>query len=245
MNLQNRTVVITGGTSGIGKEVVDQLSSKCKEIIVIARNERAMESLSEKYGNVTCYTCNLNKRDDLERVVDNIAGSHPETSIVINNAGIQNTPKFIDDDFNFGSIETEIKTNLMAPIWIVGLFLGHFIDRKDSAAFVNVTSGLAIYPKTTSAVYCATKAGLRSFSKSLRYQLEDSDVAVFEAVMPLVDTPMTQGRGRKKMSPTQAACALIRGVEKDKYENLIGISRLIPLLSRLSPTLMSGILKKG
>lgn len=245
MNLQGKTIVITGGTSGIGKELAIILSKKCNTVIVVARNQQAMQSLSSQHKNIICYQCYIDKQDELDLTIKIIIKNHPKISLVINNAGIQNTPKFMDGDFNFDSIEKEIKTNLMAPIWITSLFLNHFKTTTQDTAFVNITSGLALYPKTTSAVYCATKAGLRIFSKSLRHQLEESNIAVFEAIMPIVDTPMTQGRGKNKISPQKAASFLIEGIENDKYENFIGISRLIPILSRISPKLIAKILKKG
>ena len=68
MNFDGRTVVITGGSSGIGAELVDQLTDQCKEIIVLARGQSALDALSKKYSNVTCYVCNLDHRHDLEFV---------------------------------------------------------------------------------------------------------------------------------------------------------------------------------
>lgn len=245
MNFGDETVVITGGTSGIGKELVQQLAGKCKEVIVIARNQRALNDLANAFNNVVCYACSVDKKEELEPIVDEIIKNHPEVSVFINNAGIQNTSTFLDDDFNYGGIELEVKINFIAPLWITALVLGHFIESKKNTAFVNVTSGLALYPKASSAVYCATKAGLRSFSKSLRYQLEGTNVSVIEAIMPIVDTPMTRGRGRKKMKASEAANALIEGVEAGKDEIYIGISRLIPIVSRISPKLMASILKRG
>lgn len=245
MLLVDRTIVITGGTSGIGKELVNLLSGQCKEIIVLGRNSHSLDSVKKRFGNVSCYKCNIDNQNELETIVHQTIRNHPEISLVINNAGIQHVPKFLDDEFNFEGIEVEVRTNLIAPIWIVGLYLGHFMESKIETGFVNVTSGLAIYPKTTSSVYCATKAGLRSFSKSFRYQMEGTNTSVFEAIMPIVDTPMTRGRGRMKMSAEDAARALISGIEAGKDEIYIGISRLIPLLSRISPKLMSKILKRA
>ena len=245
MNLKNRTVLITGGTSGIGLELVNTLAPVNNEIIVIGRNTAVLEELTRKYSNVASYECSLNSRSDVEQIIGRIVANHPDLSVVINNAGIQETPTFLGSDFQFDSIEKEITINLMAPIWICALVFRHFLKQENHTAFINVTSGLAIHPKTGSAVYCATKAGLRNFTRSFRYQMENTNVKVFEAIMPLVDTPMTLGRGRKKISAMAAAKALIEGVEKGKEDIYIGISRLIPLMTRISPSLMAKILKAG
>ena len=245
MNLQDRTILITGGTSGIGYSLVKKLSNKNKSIIVIARNPIHLEKLKNEFPNVQTYKCSLANKIDLEKIFSEIITNHPDISIVINNAGIQETPTFLDKNFNFDSIENEISVNLVAPIRICALMLGSLLNLKTPSAIVNITSGLGLYPKKNSAVYCATKAGLRNFTKSFRYQLEDTSVKVFEAIMPLVDTPMTHGRGKGKISPESAAEAIIKGIENDDEEIFVGKAKLIPFMSRISPRLMAAIMKAG
>jgi short-subunit dehydrogenase involved in D-alanine esterification of teichoic acids len=106
---------------------------------------------------------------------------------------------------------------------------------------VNVTSGLALAPKMTGAVYSATKAGLRTFTKALRYQMEavwrdgGPDVRAVEAMLPLVDTPMTAGRGRRKISGSAAAREILRGLDRERDEIYVGAARALRLLHRLLP----------
>lgn len=245
MKLKDRALLITGGTSGIGYALVKSLAEKNQKIIVIARNPVRLERLKSQFPNVHTYKCSLANKIDLENTFSEITNGHPDISVVINNAGIQTIPTFLDKDFNFDSIENEISVNLMAPIKICALMLGPLLNLKAPAAMVNVTSGLGLFPKRNSAVYCATKAGLRNFTKSFRYQLEETPIKVFEAIMPLVDTPMTDGRGRGKISPDSAADAIIRGVENDEEEIYVGKAKLIPLMSRISPSLMAAIMKAG
>lgn len=245
MKLQDRTILITGGTSGIGKALVKQLAPCNNKIVVIARNPVKLEKLTEEHPNIKPYRCSLSNKMEVENTLSEIVINHPEISVVINNAGIQVTPTFLDSTFSFDSIDNEITVNLIAPIWICALMLGPMLNLKTPAAFINVTSGLGLYPKKNSAVYCATKAGLRNFTKSFRYQLEDTLIKVHEAIMPLVDTPMTQGRGNGKISPDDAAHAIIKGVESDTSEIYVGKAKLIPLMSRISPTLMAAIMKSG
>lgn len=245
MKLRDRTVLITGGTSGIGYALVKHLASRNKNIIVIARNPVHLEKIRSEIPNVYTYRCSLGNKIDLEETFSEITSKHPDISVVVNNAGIQETPTFLDKDFNFDSIENEINVNLTAPIRICALMLGPLLNLKAPAAIVNVTSGLGFYPKKNSAVYCATKAGLRNFTQSFRYQLEDTPIKVFEAIMPMVDTPMTHGRGRGKISPDTAAEAIINGIEDDDEEIYVGKAKLIPLVSRISPRLMAAIMKTG
>jgi uncharacterized oxidoreductase len=245
MKLQDRTLLITGGTSGIGYALVKKLSKINKSIIVIARNPIHLEKIKHEIPNVYTYKCSLEKKIELQKTFSEIIANHPDISVVINNAGIQETPTFLDRDFNFDTIEKEISVNLIAPIRICSLMLNPLLNLKAPAAIVNITSGLGFYPKKNSAVYCATKAGLRNFTQSFRYQLEETPIKVFEAIMPMVDTPMTRGRGKGKISPNSAAEAIIEGIENDDEEIYVGKAKFIPLVSRISPRLMASIMKAG
>lgn len=245
MKLLGKTLLITGGTSGIGEALVNQLAPRNIGLVIIGRNPAKLKKLAEKFSNVHPYRCSLASKADVEKTMGEIIDNHPDISVVINNAGIQVTPTFLDSDFDFNHIDNEIAINLTAPIWICALMLASMLDLKSPATFVNITSGLALFPKKNSAVYCASKAGLRNFSKSFRYQLEETQISVHEAIMPLVDTPMTEGRGKGKISAIEAASAIIKGVENDREEIYVGKARLMPLLARISPSLMGAIMKAG
>lgn len=245
MKLQDRTLLITGGTSGIGYALVKQLAPVNRAIIVIASNAEKLQRLGGEFSNVHTYCCSLEDATVLQHTVHEIIHAHPDISVVINNAGVQVTPTFLDSDFDYDSIEREISINLTAPIKLCALMIHPLVNTKAPAAIVNVTSGLAIYPKTHSAVYCATKAGLRNFTRSFRYQLEQTQINVIEAILPLVDTPMTHGRGKGKMSPERAARAIISGIENNRAEIYVGKAKLIPFVARISPRLMAAILKSG
>lgn len=241
--VKNRTVLITGGTSGIGYALVKKLAPINNETIVVASNKIKLEQLREEFSHLQTYCCSLDNSVALVNTFTEIINNHPNISLVINNAGIQETPTFLDKNFNIHRIENEISINLAAPIKICALMLPSLLELAEPSAFVNVTSGLALFPKKNSAVYCATKAGLRNFTQSFRYQLEDSNIKVYEAIMPLVDTPMTTGRGRGKISAERAATAIIEGIEHNQEEIYIGKTKLIPWIARFSPRLMAAIMK--
>lgn len=245
MDLRERTVLITGGTSGIGLELVKKLACGASTVVVLSRDPNKLIQLTQAFGNVKGYPCSLDNAVELEATIKTIRQNHPELSVVINNAGIQDTPTFLDTHFQYSRIEYEIAVNLTAPIKICALMLPHMLSLGCPSAFVNITSGLAIYPKKSSAVYCATKAGLHNFSRSLRYQLETTRISVHDAILPIVDTPMTKGRGRGKLSAEKAAESIIRGVTRGREEIYVGKARFIPALARLSPSLLARIMKSG
>jgi uncharacterized oxidoreductase len=121
------------------------------------------------------------------------------------------------------------------------------LARQPSAAILNITSGLALAPKKSSPVYCATKAGLRSFTRALRYQCEDAlpHVHVVEALPPLVDTAMTHGRGRGKISPEACAAEIVAGLKAGRREIHVGKAKLLRAVIRLSPALGYRIMRDG
>lgn len=243
MKIADRTVLITGGTSGIGLELVRQLAPVNKCVIVISRNHERLQALRDEFKSVVTYPCSIDNTSDLENTISEVINDHPEVSVVFNNAGIQETPKFLDKTFSYYSIDQEIAVNLAAPIKICALMLSPMMNVNMASAFVNISSGLALFPKSTSAVYCATKAAIHNFSRGLRYQLEGTSVKVYEAILPLVETAMTEGRGKGKMKAQDAAKAIISGVEKGQLEIYVGKAKMIPLLARVSPSLMAKIMK--
>lgn len=245
MLLESQTILITGGTSGIGYQLVKKLATRKNKIIVIARDENKLHALHKEFPTISCHQCSLADRNQLTTTLNTITSQHQDISVIINNAGIQFTPMLTDMDFVMDHIDEEISVNLTAPIRICAFFISLWAKRQQPAAIINITSGLAFYPKKKSAVYCATKAGLRNFTTSLRYQLENTPINAHEAILPLVDTPMTHGRSAKKITPTYAAQEIIKGIENNRAEIFIGKTKFIPLFARLSPKLMAAILKSA
>ena len=123
-------------------------------------------------------------------------------------------------------------------------FVPILMDNSESA-IINISSGLALSPKKSAPVYCATKAGVHMFSKALRYQLEDSHIKVFEVLPPLVDTPMTANRGVSKISTAQLVDEFLDGLENNRFEMNIGKVKLLKLMHRISPALAYRILKNN
>ena len=137
-----KTILLTGGTAGIGLALFKQLHSQGHTLIVVARNQEKLASLQSSYSNVVTYPCDLSSRLAIESLGEKITQNHPELSIIINNAGIQYTPTFLDDDFSFDSIEHETRVNFLAPAWLSYLLLPSLIEYKKPAAIINVSSGL-------------------------------------------------------------------------------------------------------
>ncbi|BCL69476.1 putative oxidoreductase DltE [Vibrio nigripulchritudo] len=242
MELTNKKIVITGGTSGIGLDVVKSLATR-NEVIVIGRDSAKLSQI-ESSLNVKTYQAELSDIASVEWVASAISNDHPTIDVLINNAAVQFTPSFISSDFRYENIQKEITTNFTSICCLTSLLLPSLMSSA-SGVVLNVNSGLGLMPKTTSAVYCATKSALNSFSQSLRYQLEGTNVRVLQALMPLVETKMTDGRGSGKLTSEDAAQRLISGIERQIEDNDIGKVKMLRWLMRLSPKAAANLMKRA
>jgi uncharacterized oxidoreductase len=235
MRMQGRTIVVTGASRGIGAALARQLADKGAHVIGVSR--RACD-----VPGVTPIACDLAAPGAARALAARIATDHPTCSGLINNAAIM-----VHTDLTTGrhdaEIAAEIALNLTATIQLSVAMLP--LLARNGPGFLNtVTSGLAIAPRSEAAVYCATKAGLRSFVRALGDQCADAGlpVNVSETVMTLVDTTLSRD-GARRYPPARAAADLIAGLEGGKREIWIERTRLLRLVNRLSPGLARRILR--
>jgi len=235
MKLNKKRVVITGGTSGIGYEMVKYLQPN-NEIIVISRSADKLKNLTQEFSNVITYQADLSNLDELETIASVIADRFKIIDVLINNAAIQYTPTFNDEAFDYASINHEVTLNFTSICSLTYLLLPA-LTHREKAIILNINSGLALAPKTSSAIYCATKGALNIFSLSLRYQLENTNISVQQAFLELVETAMTTGRGKNKMSAEEASRIIIGGIEREVLDHDIGKVKLLRFLLRLAPSI--------
>lgn len=244
MKLTKQTILLTGGTSGVGLALLHALHQRGNRLLVVGRNATRISELQASYPDVQFLRYDLAAPGDVAELIKTIQRVAPDCSVLINNAGVQFNYTLGNDPSGSMHVETEVQTNLTASIQLCnGLLPG--LWQQTEAAIINVTSGLAISPKRSAPVYCATKAGLQVFTKALRYQLAGSRVQVVDVVLPLVDTPMTAGRGRRKIPPEQVANELIQGVERGKSVVNVGPVKLFRVIHRLLPGVADRLLKNG
>jgi uncharacterized oxidoreductase len=249
MNLNNRTVFITGGGSGIGLALAEEFLKKSGiSVIICGRNAEKLKEVQAKHRSVRTITCDVSLEQDIVRCVETLTKDAPTLDILINNAGIMNVMDFAQDDIPLERLENEVATNFLAPLKLTKLLLPT-LQKQTNGAIVNVSSGVAYLPMPASPVYSATKAALHSFTKSLRYSLRQSNITVFEAIPPVVDTAMPmqlkgEGKSAKKMSAEETARLIIQGMENGTEEIRIGDNKLLYWASRFAPTLAETELNK-
>jgi len=188
MNIERNTILITGGGTGIGKALATRFLERGNEVIVCGRRNEVLDVLKKEYPKVHTRNCDVASSNERKDLAESIIREFPALNVLVNNAGIQRRVD-LTKETGWGITRSEIDVNLNAPINLCQLFYPHFAQ-KQSAAFVNVTSGLSFAPLASVPVYCATKAALHSFTLSLRWQLEDSQIEVIEVIPPAVDTDL-------------------------------------------------------
>jgi len=242
MKLDNRTILITGGTSGIGLELARQLLLRGNTVIVTGRSQENLDAAQTALPGLHIFRSDVSYPAAIMELHENLLRRFPALDTLINNAGIMRNLNF-NQDRALDDVTREIDINLSGPIRMVQQFLPHLKTRK-RALIVNVSSGLAFIPLSISPVYCATKAAVHSFTQSLRAQLASSGISVVELAPPGVETPLFRGefaeemRGQKGMDVAVLVRRAIAGIEADRLEIRPGLSNLLKLMSRIAPQFM-------
>ena len=242
MKIHKNKILITGATAGIGKALAETFLNLDNQIIAIGRNTQELAKLATLDKRIIPFKCDISSKTELDRLTLFIEEEHPDLNILINNAGIQYNYNFHVEPQLIDKIENEVAVNFLAPLRLIALLLPT-LENNTNTAIVNVSSGLALVPKMDAPIYCGTKAGIHIFSKSLRYQLDH--IKVFEIIPALVDTEMTAGRGKGKISPQKLVDEFIKAFKKDTYEVNIGKVKLLKLINRISPSLADKLMKGG
>ncbi|NBU79844.1 MAG: SDR family NAD(P)-dependent oxidoreductase, partial [Sphingomonadaceae bacterium] len=210
MQLAGKTIVLTGGTDGIGRELALQLRAKDAHLILTGRTASRVAEMQSLGFEVI--TADLSQPEGVEAVLKGL-GKRP-IDILINNAGAGSDHDFREAQPDLADNDRCIFLNLNAPIHLITRLMAGLKSRPE-AMIVNVTSGLAIAPRAGGPVYCATKAALRSYTQAIRAQLAGTSVHLLEALPPVVETKLTAGRGSRKMAPAECARQIVVGMEKN------------------------------
>lgn len=236
MKTTNNTVLISGGSAGIGFEIAKLLSEKGNHVIITGRNEERLKQAAAKLKNVTAIVSDVSNAEDVECLVEQINNDFPKLNIVINNAGRALVYDIAAENANaYEKAEDEMLTNYLSVIRLNEKLLP-LLKKQEAAAIVNVSSVVAFVPGSL-VTYSASKAALHSYTQSLRLALKkETNVAVFELMPPLVDTELSAAIGGKNgILPTVVAEQFVEGLEQNEYEIRVGQTEDVYRLYLSSP----------
>ena len=239
MNLKARTILITGGSSGIGLELARQLLARGNVVIVTGRSEPALEAATDRHPGLHAFRSDVSDADGIRALYDTVIARFPELDTLVNNAGVMRIVK-LDEDRSLEDVTREIDIDLAGPIRMVQQFLPHLKSRPN-ALLVNISSGLAFVPFPISPVYSAAKAAIHAYTRCLRVQLDGTRVTVVELAPPLTDTPLFTAEFKQHMKGTKgmAVDVLVRrslaAIEAGKTEIRPGQSNILKIAGRVAP----------
>lgn len=239
MELKGKTILITGGTAGIGLEAVKQFLQAGCRVIVTGRNQAKLDEAKRQYPAITAIRSDAGNFEDANSLlaqVEELGG----IDILYNNAGIFGKPDNlgIANDIHYEKAKEEITINYSGVIHMNNVFMAMLQSRKESA-IINVSSFLSHVPLSLSPTYSASKAAVRFYTVALREHLKviKSHVKVFELQPPIVATEMTKGIENRKISAEDLVKGLIAGLRNDTYTIQLGLTKAIYYLNRFFPSL--------
>jgi uncharacterized oxidoreductase len=190
MKLEGNTVLITGGSSGIGLALAERFLAAGNEVIVCGRRESALADVRAKHPAIQTVVADTGSAASREGLARDLIAKFPKLNVLVNNAGIQKRVN-VRESGAWSDTAEEIAINLEGPIHLSMLFMSHLLKvstPERRSVIANVSSGLAFAPIAAMPLYCATKAALHSFTLSLRHQVRETLLEVIEIIPPAVRT---------------------------------------------------------
>ena len=235
MELKNSTILITGGSSGIGLELARRLSKR-NTVLICGRSLDKLEAAKKEVSKLETFQCDLSIKSECERLFSWVNQNHANLNVLINNAAITHVASFKDDQQAIEKAQAEIQTNLMAPIILSKLFLP-MLERSKNSKLINITTGLIYAPRAIYPFYNATKAALHSFTQVLRMQLKNTSIDVVEVLFPAVDTPWHNGNSPDfAITAESAVVEMFEKLQNGKTEIKVGKVKLLQRVSRIAPS---------
>ncbi|WP_421826757.1 SDR family oxidoreductase [Larkinella sp.] len=237
MKTQNNTVLITGGSAGIGFEIAKLFAQNGNQVIITGRNAERLKQAAAQLDNTTPIVSDVSNPADVDQLVERLNKDFPTLNLVINNAGRAFYYSLSEDGIQASDkAGEEMTTNYLSIISLTEKLLP-LLKKQSEAALVNVSSIVAFVPGHTTATYSASKAALHAYTQAMRYTLaKDTAIKVFELMPPLVNTDFSQEIGGiNGISPTVVAQDLLTALETDTYEIHVGNTATLYKLFLSSP----------
>ncbi|PQO28142.1 SDR family oxidoreductase [Blastopirellula marina] len=190
MQMSGNTILITGGTSGIGRSLAEAFHDLGTQVIITGRREALLAEVTAARPGMVGIPLDVNNRSSISSLREKVISTHPQINVLIANAGISRSEDVTADPWNLSAAEEMIQTNILGTLRVAAAFLP-LLKRSLNPVFMATTSNLAFIPQADYPTYCATKAFLHSWLQSLRHQLRTTPVQVLELSPPYVQTELT------------------------------------------------------
>lgn len=193
MKLTGKTILITGGGSGIGRGLAEAFHALGNTVVIAGRRQQMLNETTQANPGMKSAQLDIESAEAIRRFGEKMAKEYPTLNVVIHNAGIMRPENLLQQPEELTDAEAIITTNLLGPMRLTAALLPQ-LKKQPEATIVTVTSGLAYLPMAITPTYCATKAAIHSYSITLRYQLRGTKIDVLELVPPYVQTELMGSR---------------------------------------------------
>jgi uncharacterized oxidoreductase len=246
MKLTNRTILITGGSAGIGLAFALKFLELGNRVIITGRRQAVLDDIKAKHPAL--YTIQSDAADpaQISILAQTIKRDFPELDVLVNNAGISRYKNLSVPASDLTDLMTEVNVNVGSVIRMTSAMVD--ILKINKGTLINVSSALAFVPLPCLPIYCATKAAIHSYTQSLRFQLEDSGVEVIELMPPAVRTEMTADlpdEGLTLITTDKLVALSIASLKRGAVEVRPGQSAQLALLRRIAPDFINRQLWKA
>ncbi len=220
MNISGNTILITGGTSGIGRALAEALHAKGNKVIVAGRRQNLLDEVTKSNPGMEGLSVDMSDSAAVQRFAGEVKQRFPGLNVLINNAGIGGMENYAGDTVDSALPTQIIQLNITSVIELSAALLPTLRAQPHSTLMVT-TSGLAFVPFPPGPVYSATKAFLHNWLDAVRVQLRKTSVEVLELAPPYVQTEFggpQQASDPRAMPLADYTREVVEILESGKYE---------------------------
>jgi uncharacterized oxidoreductase len=247
MNLTARTILITGGSAGIGLAFARKFLELGNEVIVTGRRQAVLDEVKAKHPKVHTIQSDVANPAQIAALAARVKADFPKLDVLMNNAGIMIYKNLKAPAADLAGLMAEMNINVGGVIGMTSAFIDILTANKGTV--INVSSALAFVPLPSAPIYSATKAAIHSYTQSLRFQLEETGVEIIELMPPAVKTDLTgdlpEGDGITLMTTDELVKQSLASFKAGALEIRPGQARQLALMRRLAPDFINGQLWKA
>ena len=247
MKIKGKNVIVTGGASGVGKELTKQLLERGCNVAAIDINKENLENLKKELDSkkLRTYVVDMGDVESIKAFRENYKKDYSDVDIIINNAGIIQ-PFVKVGELEDKTINKVMNVNFFGPVNLIRFFMDDLIKDRSEQYIVNVSSMGGFFPFPGQTIYGASKAALKIFTEGLYAELEKTNVRVMIVLPGAMNTNITvnsnvkvdmskEDSNFKMLEPSIAAKKIIEGIEKNKFKLFLGSdAKFLKLLYKIN-----------
>jgi len=242
MNLTGRTILITGGSSGIGLAFALKFAELGNEVIVTGRRQTVLDEVKAKHPKLHTIQSDAADLAQIAALAARMKSDFPKLDVLMNNAGVMLHKNLTAPATNPAGLMAETNINVGGVIWTTSAFIDILTANKGTV--INTSSALAFVPMPSAPIYSASKAAIHSYTQSLRFQLEKTGVEVIELMPPAVKTDLAADIAEGDVFALMTTDDLVKQsfayLKAGALEIRPGQARLLAFMRRLAPDFING-----